>query len=70
MNLAEKILCHVQALPPAKQAEVLDFIEFISSRTAQQEEGEWTEFSLSTAMRGLESEPAPYSLSDLKEPFP
>lgn len=69
MNLAEKILCHVQALPETKQAEVLDFVEFISTRSARQEEGEWAAFSLSSAMRDMESEPAPYSLSDLKESF-
>jgi len=69
MNLAEKILYHVQALPEANQAEVLDFVEFIRARVARQEEGEWSLFSLSAAMHGMEQEPSSYSLNDLKESF-
>jgi hypothetical protein len=43
-------------LPESKQIEILDFIE-------------WADFSLSSAMRGMEDEQAPYSLNDLKESF-
>jgi hypothetical protein len=30
---------------------------------------EWTDFSISSAMRGMEAEDTPYSLDDLKESF-
>lgn len=69
MNLSEKIISQVKALPESKQAEVLDFVEFISSRSARQDEEEWSEFSLSSAMRAMEKEPSPYGLSDLEESF-
>lgn len=69
MNISEKILCHVQALPEAKQAEVLDFIEFLNSKIIRQEEDDWSVFTISSAMRDMEQEPSPYSLNDLKEPF-
>ena len=67
----------IQALPPDKQAEVFDFVDFLISRHAaakQQEiaDGEWTraEFSamaMSQAMRGMEDEPPLYTRDDLKE---
>ena len=56
MSLADKIIKNVKALPESKQIEILDFIE-------------WADFSLSSAMRGMEDEQAPYSLNDLKESF-
>ena len=67
----------VQALPPAQQAAVFDFIEFLASRstTSQDQEtagGDWTNADFSTmamsqAMRGMEEEPSLYTLDDLKE---
>ena len=67
----------IQALPPDKQAEVFDFIEFLVSRSPTPRdreiaEGDWTnaEFShmaMSQAMRGMEEEPPLYTLDDLKE---
>lgn len=67
----------IQALSPAKQAEVLDFIEFLASRSTtsheqQTAEDDWTnadfrEMAMSQAMRGMEEEPSLYTLDDLKE---
>lgn len=65
----------MQALPPDKQAEVLDFIEFLASRNPTANDlnvDEWTnaEFStmaMSQAMRGMEDEPPLYTADDLKE---
>jgi hypothetical protein len=67
----------IQALPPAKQAAVLDFIEFLASRrTTSQDwetgEDDWTNADFSTmamsqALRGMEEEPSLYTLNDLKE---
>lgn len=67
----------MQALPPNRQAEVFDSIEFLVSRSItpdnrQIADDEWTnaEFSqmaMSGAMRGMEEEPPLYTLDDLKE---
>jgi hypothetical protein len=64
MTLEEKIISSIHELPETKKAEVLDFVEFLRSKT---EEREWSALSLSSAMRGIAEEAAPYSLSDLKE---
>ena len=66
MSLEEKIIRHVQELPDSKKAEVLDFVEYLRSKT---EEKEWSEYSLSSAMSGMENEVSPYSLEDIKESF-
>lgn len=66
----------LRSLPDDKRAEVFDFVEFLSARTAQGDRpvttGEWTSadfanFALSQAMRGMEDDPVTYSLADLKE---
>ena len=69
MSLAEEIHQHVKELPEPLQAEVLDFVEFIESKAERNREAkrEWSEFSLSSAMRGMEEEASPYTLKDLKE---
>lgn len=69
MSLADKIIKNVKALPESKQIEILDFIEYLRVKTERQANIEWTDFSLSSAMRGMEDEQAPYSLNDLKESF-
>jgi hypothetical protein len=66
MSLEEKIVQYIQELPEAKKAEVLDFVKYLSSKA---EERNWSDFSLSSAMRGMENEITPYSLEDLKESF-
>ena len=69
MSLADKIIKNVKALPESKQIEILDFIEYLRVKTERQANIEWTDFSLSSAMRGMEDEQALYSLNDLKESF-
>jgi hypothetical protein len=66
MSLEEKIIRHIHELPESKKAEVLDFVEYLKSKT---DEKDWSEFSLSSAMRGMEDEISLYSLEDLKESF-
>ena len=66
MSLEEKIMRNIQELPESKQAEVLDFVEYLRTKT---EERDWSEFSLTSAMRGMENEDSPYSLEDIKESF-
>ncbi|MCD4782622.1 MAG: DUF2281 domain-containing protein [Candidatus Eremiobacteraeota bacterium] len=65
MSLAERIVKQVQALPKSKQAEVLDFVEYLRSKVEKQETKDWADLSLSSSMRGMEDEQTPYSLNDL-----
>ncbi len=69
MSIAERINITVKMLPELKQIEVLDFVEYLQSRTEKEEYKEWNDLSLSSAMRGMEDEHSPYSINDLKESF-
>lgn len=71
MTVAEKIVQHVNGLPERFQVEVLNFVEFIETKSSpiDRESAEWGAASLAEAMRGLETEPSIYSTSDLKEVF-
>ena len=70
MTITEAILRRVEALPDSAKAEVLNFVEFLESKRAPRQEGlDWSGFSLSSAMRGMEEEDSPYTLDDLKESF-
>ena len=69
ISIIEKINIHVKRLPESKQIEVLDFVEYLQSRTEKEEFKEWNDLSLSSAMRGMEDEQSSYSINDLKESF-
>jgi hypothetical protein len=76
MGYAE-LISRLEALPREKQAEVFEFVEFLSARCGttannQPSQSEWTEaefseLSLSQAMRGMEQEVSLYSRDDLQE---
>jgi hypothetical protein len=66
MSLTERIIKNLKTLPESKQVEVLDFVEYLRSK---EENIEWNDLSLSSAMRGMEDEKTPYSINDLKETF-
>ena len=74
MLVTRKIHENVQKLPMPFQAEVLDFVEYLlikSKREAAQErELDWSNFSLVSAMRGMEDEDSlTYTMDDLKVVF-
>ncbi len=69
MRLEEIILEHLQDLPEPEKAEVLNFIEYLQTKTEKKERSDWTTFSLTSAVRDMEAEDTPYSLDDLKESF-
>lgn len=74
MAVAEKITEQVQELPEPMQREVLDFIEYLFTRTGREaatdDDRQWSRRSLSLAMGGMEDEEAgEYSIADLKESF-
>jgi len=66
MSLEDKIIQQIHDLPENKKAEVLDFVEYVKTKS---EEKDWSDLSLSSAMRGMENEDTLYSLDDLKESF-
>ncbi len=69
MSLTYKIAENIKALPESKQMEILDFVEYLRAKIEKEERNEWTDFSLSSAMRGMEEEQVSYSMNDLKETF-
>jgi len=71
MTVAETIMQHVQTLPVSVQTEVLDFVSYLELKKGikKNRDTDWSAFSLSEAMRGMESEDSSYSLNDLKETF-
>ena len=73
MTTVERIAQHLQSLPEPVQQEVLDFVEFLKSRRempkGREEDAMWTDLSLTSAMRGMEDENSPYTLTNIKESF-
>jgi len=69
MDLSERILITVASLPESKQAEVLDFVEYLKLKMEKEENSNWNSFSISSAMRGMENEDSNYSVADLKETY-
>ena len=75
MTTLESIHQYAQMLPDSLQQEVLDFIRFLLFKREQeiipeQDDIEWSNFSLASAMRGMEDEDTPvYTTDDLKEVF-
>jgi hypothetical protein len=73
MTIAEQIFYHLAALSDKEQSEVLNFVEFLESRSREQnqrlENEGWSTFSLETAMQGLEDDPIEYTVADLRETF-
>ncbi len=72
MSTVERINQQVQKLPEPLLSEVLHFIEFLMAKAipenTRQEDLQWSRFSLSEAMRGLENENMPiYDETVLKE---
>ena len=73
MSLAE-LIEKLKALPTDKQAEVFDFVEFLSSRLAGAPErgDDWTgasysEFALGQALRGIEDDSVVYTKDDIRK---
>jgi hypothetical protein len=71
MNDKDLILAKLSKLSKEKQEQVINFIDFLSSKSIDMElhneDLDWSKFSLSQAMMGMEDEVSLYSLDDLKE---
>ena len=74
MKTIDRINKRIRRLPEKAQIEVLNFVEFLLSKSGKIEEGAdieiWNKLSLDQAMRGLEDDDMPdYSESDIKENY-
>ena len=69
MNLADIIIKDLQNLPKTEQMEIIDFIKYLQEKIEKQDNKDWSMFSISSAMKGMEDEISPYSIDDLKERF-
>ena len=56
-------------LPESRQLEVLDFAEYLNSKTEIEENRKWSNFSVVTVMKDTKNESSNYTLTDLKETF-
>jgi hypothetical protein len=64
MTTLDSIHQYAQMLPDSLQQEVLDFVRFLlfkreQETTPEQEEIEWSNFSLASALRDMEDEDSP-----------
>jgi hypothetical protein len=73
MDTVEKIIEHLKTMPDSERNEVLDFVEYLKTsarrRKQSEEDSQWGRLSLESAMRGIEEEPSPYGMEDIKEKF-
>lgn len=69
MMIEEKISESVRKLPPSLQQELLDFVDFLLTKAERRETREWNDFSITSAMRGMEDEEPLYTLEDVKVVF-
>ncbi len=69
MSISKKIVETINMLPKSKQIEIFDFVEYLKQKTAQEENITWSNLSIASAMRGMETEESPYSKNDLKEVY-
>ena len=67
MSTAEKIIHEIATLPPEKQFEVLEFVEFLKEKEKKNGENALRGASLASAMRGMEAEESLYTESDVIE---
>jgi hypothetical protein len=74
MSLTDMIEQYVEKLPPSFQSEVLDYVKYLLTKADQEsmrnEDKDFSNLSLSLAMRGMEKDNDPiYAASDLKATF-
>ena len=75
MKTIDRINQRIKNLPEKSQKEVLNFVDFLLSKTGKIDNdfniSNWNQFSLDQAMNGLEEENIPlYNENDIKENLP
>jgi uncharacterized protein YecE (DUF72 family) len=66
MAMNQKIKRYLEQLPPSYEEEVVDFLAYLLAKVEREREREWSNMSLTYAMRDMEDEPSDYSAADLK----
>jgi hypothetical protein len=73
MKTVKKILEHLKTMSETEQNEVLEFVEYLRNSTRLREQNEqdseWGQFTLESAMARLAEEPSLYGLEDIRERF-
>ncbi len=71
MTTEETLIEQIHSLPKTSKKEVLHFVQFLKSKTDSKKntlyDSEWQDFSLNSAMQGMEEEATPYTVTDIKE---
>ncbi len=66
MVMNQTIQNYIEKLPASYQETVVDFLAFLLSKAEREQDVEWSNLSLTYAMRDMEDEPSEYTLDDLK----
>lgn len=66
MVMNQTIQNYIEKLPASYQETVVDFLALLLSKAEREQDVEWSNLSLTYAMRGMEDEPSEYTLDDLK----
>lgn len=66
MVMNQTIQNYIEKLPASYQEVVVDFLAFLLSKAEREQDVEWSNISLTYAMRDMEDEPSEYSVADLK----
>ena len=69
MNISAKLLEDINRLPESKQLELADFVERLMQKSDDEEELNWSDLSLASAVHGMENEEFTYTINDLKEVY-
>ncbi len=69
MSTVQSLQQQISALPPAARQELEGFLHTLTDKYAllRQEDHAWADFSISSAMQGMEDEETPYTMADVKE---
>ena len=68
-SLEEIIFKKIKNLTKISQAEVLDFVDYLSSKKDSMDDQSWNEMSLNNALKDMEDDPIEYTAKDIKEAF-
>ena len=66
MVMNQRIQNCIEKLPLSYQEEVVDFLAHLLAKAEREQDKEWSNMSLTYAMRDMEDEPSEYTLDDLK----
>lgn len=66
MVMNQTIQNYIEKLPAFYQETVVDFLAYLLAKAEREQDVEWSNISLTYAMRDMEDEPSEYSVADLK----